>query len=125
MKSYLHHLGFLLVAALIFTAGCASSASSPPLPTDLAGARWQISQWVPLDTQLADAKKTMEAHGFQCSVTRNAPFDEARNVDYLYCDLVWSANDSGLVVKRRWQAALILTNDKVSNIYVSTGLVGL
>jgi hypothetical protein len=58
-------------------------------------------------------------------VTRNAPFDEARNVDYLYCDLVWSANDSGLVVKRRWQAALILTNDKVSNIYVSTGLVGL
>jgi hypothetical protein len=125
MKSFLHRLSALLVAALVFTAGCASSTSSPPLPTDLGGAKSQILQWVPIDTWLTDAKKIMESHGFQCSVTRNAPLDTVRQVDYLYCDLEWSGSNSGLVVKRRWQVALILTNDKVSDIYVSTGLVGL
>jgi hypothetical protein len=61
----------------------------------------------------------MEQHGFTCAVVTNGSFGTIRSIDYVYCD-----RREGSVVKRRWQAALILANDRVSEVHVTTGLVG-
>jgi hypothetical protein len=124
MKSFVRSLGAFLAAALLLTAGCFTSSSTPPLAEDYTDAYYQVHQWVPTGASLHDAQKTMEAHGFTCSMTRDAQWQNQSHVDYLYCDQIWSAPNSGLVMKRRWQVALFLINDKVSGQYLATGLVG-
>jgi hypothetical protein len=124
MKTFVRSLSAVWAVAWLLAAGCATSAATPPLPENYNGAYEQVRQWVPLGTTLANAQKIMASHGFTCSVTRNAPWDNQSNVDYLYCDEVWAAPSDFLVMKRRWQVALFLTDDKVSSVYLATGLVG-
>ena len=124
MKPLGRRFAAIFAAALMFAAGCATSASAPPLPENYYGAYAQVQQWVPLGTSYRDAQRIMESHGFKCSLTRNAQWGDQNNVDYLYCEQFWSAVDSQLVVKRRWQVALFLADNKVSSIYLATGLIG-
>jgi hypothetical protein len=72
----------------------------------------QVQHWVPVGTSLAQARKTMEHHGFDCEVVRkDNPFNHD-GYDSLECDKteVWF---------HTWTAKIILTDDKVSG-YAST-----
>ncbi len=72
----------------------------------------QVQRWVPVGTPLAEARKTMERHGFDCEVVRkDNPFNHD-GFDSLECDKteVWF---------HTWTAKIILTDDKVSG-YAST-----
>jgi hypothetical protein len=67
----------------------------------------QVRRWVPVGTTLAQARHTMERHGFDCEVVRkDNPFNH-EGQDSLECDKteVWF---------HTWSAKFLLTGDKVS-----------
>jgi hypothetical protein len=104
LKSRRFKLLLLLLACLL--AGCTSF--NPDKFSE------QVQRWVPVGTKLADARKTMERHGFDCEVVRkDNPFNHD-GFDSLECDKteVWF---------HTWTAKIILTDDKVSG-YASTSV---
>jgi hypothetical protein len=104
------------VILLVALCGCSRAERLSEQPSKAAS---QIESWVPLGTSLSDARQIMQQHRFTCSVVTNGSFEELRGADYLYCD--YSASGT---VRRRWQAALVLVEGKVSAIRVTTGLIG-
>jgi hypothetical protein len=67
----------------------------------------EVRRWVPLGTPLADARHTMEHHGFDCEVVRkDNPFNHD-GYDSLECDKT-------AVFFHTWSATFILTDDKVT-----------
>src|SRR4051794_24267338 len=95
--------------------GC---ALEKPLSTEPPEAAAQIQRWVGVGTLAPDAKRVMERHGFTCTLVKSGAFDSLRGVDYVYCDRRESA-----FAQRRWQAALLLVEGKVSAVHVTTGVV--
>jgi hypothetical protein len=108
----------LAFAILLAVTGCSHGEKLSDQPAKAAA---QIQTWVPIGTPLADARKIMEQHHFICSTKTNSVFGDLKGIDYLYCDCSASA---GWPVQQRWQVALVLTNSKVSDVQVGTGLVG-
>lgn len=105
---------FILVVVAAW--GCSHAEH---LSEQQAVAASQIERWVGRGTPVADARRIMEGHGFTCSIVTNGSFGDLQGADYLYCD-----HSSGAAVRRRWQAALLLADQKVADIRVTTGLVG-
>jgi hypothetical protein len=67
----------------------------------------QVRQWVPLGTSVAEARRTMEHHGFDCEVVRkDNPFNQD-GYDSLECDKTE-------VMFHTWSAKIIISDDKVS-----------
>jgi hypothetical protein len=90
-------LGLSLAACLL--AGCTSF--------DQDKFDKQVKHWVPLGTPLAEARRTMERHGFDCEVVRkDNPFNHD-GYDSLECDKTE-------VFFHTWSAKIKLTDDKVS-----------
>jgi hypothetical protein len=88
----------LLMAACIF-AGCESVK-----PVRFGE---QLQEWVPLGTPVAEARRTMEAHGFDCSlVKKDNPFNHT-HTDFLQCD-------KEEIMLHTWTAQFLITDDKVS-----------
>ena len=76
---------------------------------------------IPLGSNDMFAKKTMEDNNFSCKHIKKGEFLEKRNIDFLYCD---HEDQKGFLISRRWQIAIILKNNIVEDIQVSTGLSG-
>ena len=93
--------------------------------TDQAAMKAAVLHSIPPGSTIAHAEQFMAQEGFQCVRTTNADRAEQERVyhhfDYLYCDRTDSA---GLPVTRRWQIALLYENDHITDVLVSTGLVG-
>ncbi|MDZ4819849.1 MAG: hypothetical protein SGJ20_12845 [Planctomycetota bacterium] len=83
---------------------------------DPAEMRLEILKHVPLGAPLATAKSIMEANGFDCAIHQG----EAKS-PYLYCDQsrIWKEP-----VVRRWQVVVYYDESGVTDITVSTGLIG-
>lgn len=88
-------------------------------------AKQQIQNLIPLGTTATNAELTMKQNGFECSVRNDGFIDASKVVNkgvfFIYCDKSQSA---GWPVVRRYQVALVLADDKVTEIDLSTGLVG-
>jgi len=108
----------LALAAILAVGGCAHDEKLSDQPAKAAA---QIRVWVPVGTSQTDAEHIMQHHHFTCSVMTNSSFGDLKAADFLYCSQSASA---GWPVQRRWQVALVLTNSQVSDVRVSTGLVG-
>ncbi|SRR6266487_5800631 len=84
-----------------------------------------LQQLIPAGTPRDQARRTMEKAGYRVTDKTNASFSEEgvvhRGINYLYCDCT---ERSGLIIERRWQAALVYAGDSVSEILVSMGLTG-
>jgi len=80
-------------------------------------AKAQIQHWVPVGTSVTDAQHIMQFHGFTCSLLTNSMLIDLRGADYIDCERL----DVGSVTQRRWQAALVLVEGKVSSVRVMTG----
>ncbi len=76
---------------------------------------------IPIGSNDMFAKKTMEDNIFSCKYTKKGEFLEKKNIDFLYCD---REDQKGFLISRRWQIAIILKNNIVEDIQVSTGLSG-
>lgn len=108
----------LALATILAVSGCVHDERLPDEPAKAAA---QVRVWVPVGTSQTDAQRIMERHHFTCSAMTNSSFGDLKTADFLYCNKSASA---GWPVQRRWQVALVLTNSQVSDIRVSTGLVG-
>lgn len=93
----------------------------------------EILRFVPVGTGVDAARHIMEENRFACDRKSNADFmatDQATRTskflqkkNYLYCD--YTQPGFILSADRRWQVALIIEAGKISEIYVSYGLIAL
>ena len=85
--------------------------------------RISILKNIPAGTDINDAKTLMERNGFTCKLIKDSSFSDSRNVyehlDFLYCD-----KESGFIIGKRWQVAIVSENLLVKDVYVSYGLTG-
>ncbi len=96
----------------------------------------EILHYIPIDSSITDAKKIMEQNSFKCEYREKGTFAKERyienapgrvrqivyeNVDFLYCDI----SKGFFLVSRRWQASLVHRGEFVTQVSVSTGLIGL
>jgi len=93
--------------------------------TDQATMKTTVLQAVPIGSTLVHAEQFMGQEGFQCVLTTDADVTEQDRIyhhkDYLYCDRM---NSAGFPVTQRWQIALVYENEHISDVFVSTGLIG-
>jgi hypothetical protein len=111
----------LPLALALAILGCAHEEKLSDQPDQAA---LQVRNWIPIGTSLADARQIMELHHFTCSEITNGNFANLKFADYLYCDRRMPDSHLAPGTMQRWQAALVLTDGKVSDVLVMTGLVG-
>jgi hypothetical protein len=97
---------------------CSPDQPLSPRPDQAAA---QIQSWVPIGTSLVEARRIMGQHQFTCAVMKNSRFADLKDIDFLYCD---RHSPGGTLLVRRWQVALILSNDQISEVRVTSDLVG-
>ena len=95
----------------------------------------EILRHVPIGSTTIDAKKEMGRNGFKCDPVKNRTFSKVRydknasgrikQIIYRSQDFLYCAIRKGFIVARRWQAAFVYKNGLITEIVVSTGLVGL
>ena len=92
-------LALLLFLSATLFAGCAS--------IDQDKFAEQVKGWVPLGTSVTQAKKIMEAKGFDCSIVKkDNPFNNTGS-DFLECEKEAQFLHS-------WDVQFFVTNDKIS-----------
>ena len=106
----------LLLGFFMTFAGCSREKH---LSTDPFEAEAQIQGWVPVGCSSTDARLIMGQHGFTCSPFTNVEFGIHRGVDHMLCE-----RRDGRITHQRWQATLVLVEDKIWKVQVTTGLVG-
>lgn len=116
-------LGGITIASLVIRAITLPKATGAI--TDQVAMKVAVLHAVPIGSTLAHAEQFMAQERFQCVPTTNANVAEQdrvyHNKDYLYCDRIDSA---GFPVTQRWQIALVYENQRISDVLVSTGLIG-
>ncbi len=106
----------LVVVSIVGFAGPRSATRNIEEPQRMVEA---VLREVPIGTPLAEARRFMEAEGFECRREANSTFLDRDELDYLYCNRY-----EGGIVKRRWQVAVVYRDDKVVEVLASTGLIG-
>jgi hypothetical protein len=83
---------------------------------------------VPIGTTIDDAQKFMEQERFHCSKFTNAAFSmhsdagTREGIDFTYCE---RTDNAGLLEVRVWGVALVVVDDKVTEILVRDAVFGL
>ena len=113
-----------IVIALVLIRGMTNLKLTARL-TDQVAMKEAVLHAVPSGSTVVSAEQFMVRVGFQCLRTTNADFAEQdhvyHHIDYVSCDRTDSA---GFPVTRRWQIALVYENEHISDVLVSTGLIG-
>jgi hypothetical protein len=115
---------FICIIFLALLTGCPQKNTTLVLTHDPAAAAKQIQNLIPVGTASTNAEFIMHQQGFECSIKHGDFLDGSnvvKNADYIYCD---KSVTEGWPVQRRYQVALVLTNDRISAVKLSTGLVG-
>jgi hypothetical protein len=111
----------LALAFVLAVAGCTHDERLPQQPADATA---QIRRWIPVGASLPDARRIMEQHHFNCSIMTNSSFGDLKARDFIYCDRHDPDSRVIPIVVRRWQVALVMSDGRVSDIRVTTGLIG-
>ncbi len=121
----------ILFALAVACAGCGGEVSAIKnivqknieLTESPKETRSNILRVIHQGTSVQNAKKIMEQAGFKCEMQNDKPFSAGKqyyeHLNYLYCD-----KERGMVVSRRWQVAIVRQGNNVSDVLVSTGLIG-
>lgn len=108
---------------MFFISGCGLSHRRILFTENPSETRDNILRVIRRGTPVPDAKKTMEQYGFKCAMKKDKPFSANKQyyerLNYLYCD-----KERGIVVSRRWQVAFVYRKNAVTDVLVSTGLIG-
>ena len=111
-----------LFALVALALGCVPAAEKIALSADVRATRDEVLRVVPKGTALAEAERKMRRNGFECSVKSGEAWVGVEGKrDYLYCDRERSGFS---LVSRRWQVAIFLEKESVTEVDVQTGLIG-
>lgn len=108
----------VVLCLLSLTEGCTTTAPRATIRVSESDVetRNEILHHIPLGASVSSAEKLMTDSGFTCTQ------ESDKDGRFLYCDLQTSA---GAFVGRRWQVLIRHDGAAVSEIVVSSGLVGL
>lgn len=127
-------LRFLVMCLVFQTFGCLAMTPKFKFHEEPDLMEQEIMRVIPLGSSISEAKKIMEGNGFKCEYVEKGSFVRERDdsnapgrvrqtsyegIDYLYCD-----QSRGFIVSRRWQAAIVHEDSKVTVVAVSTALTG-
>jgi prepilin-type processing-associated H-X9-DG protein len=109
---------FLVIAVGISLGGCRSMAEKHDdfLPANEADSRDVLLKRIPIGSRIELAEKLLSGQGFECSRGSN------RFGTYLYCD---GHRSIDTFVTCRWQITIYFEEERVRDIFVSTGLIGM
>jgi hypothetical protein len=86
-----------------------------------------LKREIPVGTPEAEARRFMERQGFSCTLEKQQSFSEQgktfNDLDFLYCTRSDTSTTLSLV-SREWKIAVVVQNHLVSDILVSSGLLG-
>ena len=85
----------------------------------------EIIRLIPIGTPVEQARKIITKHGVKVQVLEDSDFSVGsvmmRDIDFLYCD---KSKSGGWMIEKRWQFALVYEADKITDVWVSFGLIG-
>ena len=124
VKPVLSCADIIILSILILTMSCRSGIKTGiKFDDDPALVKEAIKKLIPFGTTIEKAEGIMTENNFTCRLMKKSSFHDNEkiyhNIDFLYCD-----RSRGLIVSRRWQVAIVYTNEKVDDVYVSSGLTG-
>lgn len=117
---------YISIVCLLLICSCNKSPANLPLTDDTVKNNKIINAFIPSGTHASNAIIKMEQENFSCKILtdekirspKNTRANKNSNVDFVWCE-----RKTGTVFARRWQVIMSLdSEDKVSNISVSTGL---
>ena len=116
----MRYLSYLVI--FLITSSCSHSNAYKDATYD--DMKRNLEADIPVGTSTSDAEVRLRQRGFEATRMTDASFvcndgQVRKHLDYLYGDRY-----DGGVVHRRWQVALVLKEDAIVEILVSTGLVG-
>lgn len=123
-------IGAAAVAAVVALVKLVRQQTMITMHSESKQMRAEIQRWIRGGTPVGDAKALMERSGFACTNMQNETFaadhDSGRgqvfheSLDFLYCD---RKALMAPVVMQRWQVALVLERDSVTDVLVSIGII--
>lgn len=125
MKVTLRWVAALAVALAILWYALTSHGPTAGL-NDVQKMKSAILAHVPIGTTIDDARKFMEKERFRCSEFTNAIFTmnggTRKGIDFTYCE---RKDNAGLLEVRIWDVALVVVDEKVTEILVDESVFGL
>jgi hypothetical protein len=119
----LHVRKFYSIVFITCLLGCSAQHNGDQNKLSLADnpavARQQFIKLVPIGTSRVDAEARLDKLGVEHSIQHGSSAF-GNFPEYIYCN--YAVNDTGYVAKR-WQAALVLQQDRVVDCQVTFGLV--
>jgi len=108
----------MLVAGVsfCFLSGCNSTPDDTDENPELMLSNYQAK--IPVGTSVRNARAIMEADGFVVTETQQAKWKGKNGFTYLRC-----IRDDGIVIKRRWEFALMHNGQFITAVEVRPGLV--
>lgn len=124
MKVALRWVGALAVAVAILWYALASRGPTVGFK-DVQKMKSAILAHVPIGTTIDDARKFMEKERFRCSEYTNAIFTmhggTRKGIDFTYCERI---DNAGFLEVRIWGVALVVVDEKVTEILVRESVFG-
>lgn len=108
------NLIFNAIFLLVFLPSCSFGKKELSLPSDSNGSRQALLQKVPLGTSLENASKLMRSYGLECNLKNSEPFQDYKNIDFLYCQK--TAMAFPLICDSVWSIAIVYKKEQVSDI---------
>ena len=69
---------------------------------------------------MAQCREVLEREGFECALSYTRTFADHPAATFVFCDRL-----AGFLVSRRWQVALVQTDEgTLLDVWVTTGLTG-
>jgi len=110
----------IVVLGLVLCGGCARQTGLVNELSSAESMRESLLARAPLGTPLAAASVALTTAGFSCSAPERSTFGTTDSLSFAYC----TARSSGSITFRVWQVAVVDSSGVVSDIRVTTGLVG-
>ncbi len=114
------HRLYCVTAICLIEVGCQTATATRSMPTiqltdNDSVTRAEVLKYAPLGSSIEHAQTLMEGNGFKCSHKSD------RDGLFLYCDLQKSVD---AFVGRRWQVVFRFEDTEITEVLVSSGLIG-
>ena len=124
------HIGINAILILLISCFAGQrSATGIRTQNNLQKMKASVLEKIPIGSDLQSAEKVMQDSGFDCKIKRQSSFveylDPATEKVHEREDFLWCHKSKRIapLTLRRWQVIIVLNDDIVSEVYISSGIV--